>query len=173
MNPEDKPMDLALMRFSVIDGSFMMEPGCSMFMRNDKSEWFIDTDCDTLEGRIYISREEFVDMAKLVGYVPVADIEVFIEINKMLKERNDHLSRTVSTLRRALADNLLVNDASEEPTPELQSTDQSEPRDSEPSSERSSGDQEASIRVDGSADVENLYRISSESGDGDPDSVLP
>lgn len=173
MNPEDKPMDLALMRFSLIDGSFLMEPGCSMFMRQNKSEWFIDTDCDTLEGRIYISKEEFVDMARLVRYLPVSQMSKVLDLNDTLREENERLLSTINTLRRTLADNLLVNLPSKEPTQELSDAGTSDSRDTESSTESSNGDSTISFRLYGPSDGEELRRVSDESGNGEPDSLLP
>lgn len=166
-------MDLALMRFTLLDGSFLMEPGCSMFMRQNKSEWFIDTDCDTLEGRIYISKEEFVDMARLVEYVPYSDIEVYIEKNKRLLEQNERLSSTVNTLRGALANDLLVNLPGKDPTQELSDADTSDSGDIESSAERSDGDSSPSVRLDGSDNGEELRGVSDKSSNGEPDSLLP
>lgn len=173
MNPEDEPMNLALMRFSLIDGSFMMEPGCSMFMKQNKSEWFIDTDCDTLEGRIYISKEEFVDMARLVKYIPISDMTRILDENDRLRNHNERLSSSVDTLRRALADNLLVDLPSEEPTQELRNADTSDSGHTEPSAERSDGDQKVSLRLNGPSDGEESDGVSDDTNNGEPDSLLP
>lgn len=173
MNPEDKPMNLALMRFSLLDGSFLMEPGCSMFMRQNKSEWFIDTDCDTLEGRIYISKEEFVDMARLVKYIPVEEMSRILEENSMLREQNERLSSTINTLRGALANDLLVNLPGKDPTQELSDADTSDSGDTQSSAECSDGDSPPSVRLDGPNNGEELRGVSDESSNGEPDSLLP
>ena len=103
-----------LSRFHLItDRAELIAPYCSAFNRSQDEEYFIDTDLDGDDGRIYIGKTDFEQLARLVGWGPPASSNDKETIAQLQKENNDVLA--LFTRLRDVANDLL---ARTEPVPD-------------------------------------------------------
>lgn len=98
-------------RFKLVtDRRELALPACDFVTRNDRSEFFIDTDFDTDEGRIYLSKETAEDIAKLIGWVPGSFAEIIVLRNQILEKENDDLRNLIVSARDVASQLLTVVD---------------------------------------------------------------
>lgn len=95
----------------VFDRKSMALPAVDFFTGSDKDEFFVDTDRDTDEGRIYLSKHTVEQLAKLIGWIPNEFTETTVQQRyRILEEENAYLRNTINLIVDALhrADSVLV-----------------------------------------------------------------
>ena len=106
-------------RFHIItDRTELIQPYCSQFNRSQDEEWYIDTDVDGDDGRIYIGKTDFEQLARLVGWGPPATQNEKSELANLQKENSD-LRTLLASLRSIASDLLDRTNFSEEPQSNL------------------------------------------------------
>lgn len=71
-----------LSRFKLVPGTrrdVLVLPACSLFNRRDDEEWYIDTDYDVDDGRVYIGKSDFEVLAQVAGYVSLDSIKELVK----------------------------------------------------------------------------------------------
>lgn len=119
----------------VTDKRELLLPACSMFNRADSEPYYVDTDYDVEEGRIYIGASDIEDMARTIGWIEGSAYQALCKRYEWLEFRYDRLVGALNDLGvsidtiRSVADSILL--ATEEPITE------SEPEPEPPTFERS------------------------------------
>lgn len=91
-------------RYQVItDRTELALPACSYFNKKEDDGWWIDTDTDVDDGRIYIGRQDAEQIASLLGWKAPGTTEDKTHI-KDLQEENDALRALLIDLRMLAAD---------------------------------------------------------------------
>lgn len=61
---------IELGRYKIVtDKRELLLPACSFFNRADSEPYYVDTDYDVEEGRIYIGASDIEDMARTIGWI--------------------------------------------------------------------------------------------------------
>ena len=103
-----------LTRFKLVtDRSELLLPACSYFSRADNDPYWIDTDVDSDDGRIYIGQSDFEQMAKILGWVPEVKNVDLLKL-ELLENENARLRAVLGNLRVVLSE---LHPRSEEPNP--------------------------------------------------------
>lgn len=90
-------------RFKIVtEKRELLLPTVSAFNRADNEPWYIDTDYDSDEGRIYIGKSDFEDMARTVGWIKNDEYKLLELKYKELKAEYDALRNSISAVRDSL-----------------------------------------------------------------------
>lgn len=93
-------------RFKLVtDRKELIQPYCSFSNRSQEEEFYIDTDVDGDDGRIYIGKTDFEQLARLVGWGPPASTNDKETIASLQRENDD--LRTLLTRARSAASDIL------------------------------------------------------------------
>lgn len=90
-------------RFKVVtEKRELLLPTVSAFNRADNEEWYIDTDYDSDEGRVYIGKSDFEDMARTVGWVKNDEYKKLELKYNELKAEHNALRNSINSIRTFL-----------------------------------------------------------------------
>lgn len=111
----------------VTDKRELLLPACSMFNRADSEPYYVDTDYDVEEGRIYIGASDIEDMARTIGWVNGEEFNKLKAYTQELENKYDRLISAFADLSVAFTTIRAVTDSVLYPPEESNQSYESEP----------------------------------------------